>query len=178
MSNSAEFREYNIDVCGQEVNFENGLIIKSESLANHLSGCNKCAVIAVTLGHETDRQIKKMQFVDMATALELDKKANIDIEAICDSLQKKIESLAKKQDCGITARFSPGYGDLALSYQSAILKLANSKKITITDSFLLIPQKSVTAIIGYKKGKVVAVDKCKNCTLKEKCLTIRQPCLT
>ena len=52
-----------------------------------------------------------------------------------------------------TKRFSPGYGDLALAHQKEVLKLLNAEKnvgITLTDTCLMVPTKSVSAIVGIK----------------------------
>ena len=48
-------------------------------------------------------------------------------------------------------RFSPGYGDFSLEHQRdfmRILDLENSLGLTLTGSLLLVPEKSVTAVIG------------------------------
>jgi cobalamin-dependent methionine synthase I len=51
-------------------------------------------------------------------------------------------------------RYSPGYGDLSLSFQPVLLNELNAAKllgITLTDSYLMIPRKSISAIIGVKE---------------------------
>jgi cobalamin-dependent methionine synthase I len=50
-------------------------------------------------------------------------------------------------------RFSPGYGDLSLSVQSDLLNVLDARRnigLTLSDSLMMIPQKSVTAIVGLK----------------------------
>ncbi|MCL2375602.1 MAG: methionine synthase, partial [Firmicutes bacterium] len=51
----------------------------------------------------------------------------------------------------MTTRFSPGFGDFDLSYQPTMLYLVKAEKnagIGLTDRHLLVPQKSVSAVIG------------------------------
>ena len=51
-------------------------------------------------------------------------------------------------------RFSPGYGDFDLKYQKDILEYLDANKkigISLTDSLMMIPTKSITAIIGIKR---------------------------
>jgi hypothetical protein len=48
-------------------------------------------------------------------------------------------------------RFSPGYGDFDLSVQTNIcdvLKTGKTIGVTLTDSLLMMPSKSVTAVVG------------------------------
>ena len=72
------------------------------------------------------------------------------IEALCDAFCRYIE----KEYSKTKPRFSPGYGDLDLSFQREIFEVLQcSKKIgvTLNGSLLMSPTKSVTAIIGVKK---------------------------
>ena len=58
----------------------------------------------------------------------------------CDSYPSKLRP-----------RFSPGFGDLALSIQPDILAITNARKnlsITLDEGFLMSPSKSVTAFVG------------------------------
>ena len=71
------------------------------------------------------------------------------IESFCNKLNKLL--ITKKE---AVSRFSPGYGDFDISYQNIILEHLDANKkvgITLTDSMMMIPSKSVTAIIGLKK---------------------------
>ena len=54
----------------------------------------------------------------------------------------------------LSPRYSPGYGDVPLSVQKDIcreLDCAKTVGITLTESLLMIPEKSVTAVIGIRK---------------------------
>ena len=52
----------------------------------------------------------------------------------------------------MTRRFSPGYGDLPLSVQPAFAQELDleSLGVAVTDSYLLVPQKSITALVGVR----------------------------
>jgi hypothetical protein len=67
--------------------------------------------------------------------------------------------LCSQNEESITWRFSPGYGDLPLDTHINLLgALDTSRKIglTVSRSLILIPSKSVTAIIGVTK-KVIKI---------------------
>jgi cobalamin-dependent methionine synthase I len=71
------------------------------------------------------------------------------VEAAADEAEKRILGEGKHR-----ARFSPGYADLPLSFTEEILRLTNAKRlmgITLSDTFLATPSKTVTAIIGLKE---------------------------
>jgi len=168
----AVYKEYAIEVTTDCVYLPGGIAFKGKSLAAHLQGCNKCAVLAATLGAEVDRHLRRLQYTSLTAALEYDAKANNLIEEICDSLQEEIAVKAGQEGLHITSRFSPGYGDFPLSSQSDLLKITNAAAlagITVSDDNLLLPQKSVTAVIGYAAEKPEIKDKCLNCPIKEKC---------
>ena len=77
------------------------------------------------------------------------------VEAIDDELQKLIDdSLEGTLHTGV--RFSPGYGDLELKEnQKGVFAVLNPGKyiaLSLMDTFIMSPEKSVTAIIGVKEG--------------------------
>ena len=163
------FAEYEIQVNQGEVIFPDCKIIKSQTLAQHLCGSGKCAVMAATLGHEVDRILRRLQYSDMAKAVAADECASALVEEICDSAEKEIAQKAMKQGYFTTSRYSPGYGDFSLDNQVTVLELAGIRGVSITEDNLLLPQKSVTAIIGYSKEKPLYANKCSACSSKEKC---------
>ena len=50
-------------------------------------------------------------------------------------------------------RYSPGYGDWDLPVQREVLELVEAKSIglSLTETFILQPRKSVTAVIGWER---------------------------
>ena len=64
-------------------------------------------------------------------------------------------------------RYSPGYGDLSLESQKQVFALLNPPKyigVTLNDSLLMSPSKSVTGIIGI--GGCDKKEDCANCNLE------------
>lgn len=55
----------------------------------------------------------------------------------------------------LVARYSPGYADFPLSAQRELLALLDAPRkvgVSLTDSLLMVPSKSVSAVIGVRKG--------------------------
>lgn len=120
---------------------------ESASLRKFLGGDCTAAVFAATVGLGADRLIAKYSSVLPSRAVMLDGVATAAIECFCDYICREVFSVAEQ------ARFSPGYGDLPLSMQPEILNHLNAHLhigLAMTDSMLLTPTKSVTAIVKIK----------------------------
>jgi hypothetical protein len=77
-------------------------------------------------------------------------------DAVADKLHWEIFSiLARDAGFRVTPRFSPGYGDWPVTVQEEFLKVCGGGEIGIstTSSSLMIPRKSVSAVLGWVKDK-------------------------
>ena len=120
----------------------------SANLAHVLRGTNKALIFACTIGMGIDRLIQKYSQIDEVKALVLQAIGTERVETFIDIFIKEYEDQRKVK---LTKRFSPGYGDLSLETQKdvfALLKPEKSIGITLNDSLLMSPSKSVTAIVG------------------------------
>lgn len=139
------YREVTVKTEGESCDF-GSLRVASCDLAMHLEGCDRAILFAATVGLELDRLIAKYGRLSPARALMLQAIGAERIEALCDAF---FAELAREHRT--TARFSPGYGDLPLSCQKdlfAVLDCERRLGLTLTESLLMLPTKSVTAIVG------------------------------
>jgi hypothetical protein len=146
-----------------------GISVKSKNLCEHLKDCERAVLLAATLGTEADTLLRRFSVQDMEKAVIAQAVCAAMIEAYCDSVTAEIESeFAQKEEPCLypTTRFSPGYGDLDIAHQKDILNLLNCSRIglTLTDGFMLIPSKSVTAVIGFSREKNQSSEKCERCS--------------
>lgn len=140
------------------------IFLPSRDLARNLSGCTRAVIFAATLGTQLDRLIAKYGAISPARALMMQALGAERIEALCDGFCSWLE-----EDAGVSLRprFSPGYGDLQLSAQRELFDLLDCRRhigLHLTDSLVMTPSKSVTAIAGLG-------EKCQNtqkCTLCNK----------
>ena len=150
------------------------------SIERHLAGCDQVAVMAVTLGARIDQLIARTQITSMAMAVVLDTGASVLAEQIADQAEQIIrEELAGKlQGRFFTARFSPGYGDYPVQYQREILACVDAHRrigISLTAGNMMVPHKSVTALIGLADHPVTGrLATCAECVLREKCAAAGQ----
>lgn len=123
--------------------------VNSHSLFLNLSGCKSIVLFAATVGAGVDRLIAKYNRLSPARAAVLQAMGAAAVEQWCDELNARIT-----EEYGPSRpRFSCGYGDLPLSLQRSIFPALNVTKntgATLTEGDLMMPSKSVTAIVGIK----------------------------
>lgn len=160
------YRHFNVVTDGELCNFEDMFTLRSEKLAQSLDTCSEVVLFASTVGVGIDRLIARYGHLSPSRALMLQAVGAERIEALCDSFCADLE---REYDCGTRPRFSPGYGDLSLAAQRQLFAVLSPERqigLTLTDSLLMSPSKSVTAIVGLTAQKEAAVS-CK-CTLCDK----------
>jgi len=147
------YQNYPIQITKDGVNILNTtLTLKGKSIRKHLNNSKEVYLMAATLGTQVDKKIAYYEKISVTKSMIFDACATTAIEEGCDRVEAEIKEqvLAQGND-DITFRYSPGYGDLAIDIQKKFLRILNApKKIGLTASKynMLIPTKSVTAIIG------------------------------
>ena len=146
-------------------------LFTGKSITNHLKGCTRAILLAATLSAEADKLIRQAAVTDMAESLAIDCLCSAAIEQVCNTAEEEIFS---RIDAPYrTWRFSPGYGDLPITLQRDILLALNAQRrigLTVTESMLMIPSKSVTAIIGISDSPIERGESgCAACTMRDRC---------
>jgi len=147
------------------------LVMPGNAIKDHLEDCEKAVLMGVTISMDVDRLLRKTQVNDMARALIVDSLASVAVEQACN----KVEAFIKKElvEYNQTWRFGVGYGDLSLDIQGEFLDVINAPKIiglSASKSNMLIPTKSVTAIIGLSKIEIKKIKRgCQTCNMKDSC---------
>ena len=126
----------------------------SELYSSRLEGAERVIFVAASIGVSLDRMIKRYEVSSPARAVILDALGAERVEALLDVLCADMNSEAIAHGYRLLPRFSPGYGDLPLTVSSRILSLLDAGRllgISLNESLLMSPSKSVTAIIGIMK---------------------------
>ena len=124
---------------------------ESKYLARNLAGCSKVILIASTIGPVADNLIRRFTKLDAAKAAIMQAAGAMFIESYLDSFNAQLEKEAEEQGFKLHSRFSPGYGDVSLEIQRhffSILPCTQRIGLTLTNSLVMAPEKSVTAFIG------------------------------
>lgn len=128
-----------------------GVELESKYLAKNLAGCSRVILIASTIGPLADNLIRRFTKLDAAKAAIMQAAGAMFIESYLDQLNGQLEREAVEQGFKLHSRFSPGYGDVQLEVQRhffSLLPCTQRIGLTLTDSLVMAPEKSVTAFIG------------------------------
>lgn len=150
-------------------NFQVLMKTQSKNLSTVLRGCDRAILVAATAGIEADMIVRRAEVTSKAEALILNSIAIAGIEKYMAVLNEFFKN--KYSGFELRPRFSPGYGDVPLALQKDLLSLLDTKRkigVALSDSLLMTPTKSVSAIIGIGKEGCVHIDKdCDMCSKKD-----------
>ena len=148
-------------------------VLESKALARNLKGCSEAVLFAATIGPACDRLVKRAEIKSSALAACYQATGAAAVEAYCDMLNDKITEEARSRGLYSRPRFSPGYGDLNIESQKIWFRLLDITKktgISLTDSYLMVPTKSVTAIIGLSSNDLPCIRQgCESCNMSSTC---------
>ena len=156
------------------IEFKNtNLILKSKDVSELLKDCDKCVLMCATLGFNIEKNIRRYSYNDLTKGIIVDACATTSIEEICDLIQDNILQQMSKEGKSLTMRYRPGYGDLDISANKDILQVLDAHKrigVTVTNTGIMIPRKSVVALIGITNKKIAKVKRtCENCSNRFNC---------
>ncbi len=144
------YGEFPVSVKGNSIDLS-FMKTESKSLAKNLMRCRSIILFGATVGIEIDRLISRYGRIAPSRALIFQAVGAERIESLCDEFTKFIQ-----KDYGATVpRFSPGYGDFRLEVQKDFFRVLEPSKrigLTLNESMLMTPTKSVTSIIGITDG--------------------------
>lgn len=128
--------------------------VKGESIIKHLQGCEKVICMAVTVGEKIEQEVtKEFKNGGYVCSMIMDAAATAAVEQAANEMEKVIAQEIAKDGYKKIWRYSPGYGDWSLNEQKDFFKISDAKEIgmRLSPMLMLMPRKSITAIIGLKK---------------------------
>ncbi len=166
------FRRFKIESMLDNIKLENtSLVLKGNDIKKHLENCSYAILFCATVSSDVDMLIRTAQHTDMTRAVIYDAMASVAIEQVCN----KVDEIIKNEyfPFNQTWRFSPGYGDFSIETQAEFLNTLDAQKkigLNATKDSLLVPGKSVTAVIGLSEKSIQKEKRgCVNCNLQKKC---------
>ncbi len=141
------FKEYDFSRTDGGITVD-GVDFKSLKLLNHLKDSTSVILFSATLGQGVDDLIRKYSAEDIAMAAVVQAVSSSMVENLCDIACDELKEQIKGEH---RPRFSPGYGDFDISYQKeffSLLPVEEKLGVYLTESFMMMPTKTVTAFIG------------------------------
>jgi hypothetical protein len=155
----------------EDVKTENIVLNVGKIIAYALHEAESFAIFTATAGSRFDKWLKKIeQEDDIVKAYLANTLGSVLVEAAVSLLMRKLEAESAAAGLNISNNYSPGYCDWLLVEQKKLLSVFSDGRtgITLTDSCLMLPIKSVSGIVGIgknvkKRPYGCAVCKMKNC---------------
>lgn len=155
---------------------EADLLLSGQTAERMLKSCQRVSLMVCTLGVRFDALVRQTQAWDMTEAALLDACGSAYVEAGCDAAEQAVARA--HPGMFLTDRFSPGYGDLSLALQPGIVAYTDASRrlgITVTQSCLINPSKTVTAFIGLSdEPQLARIRGCAYCALRQECALRRK----
>ena len=149
------WKMYDYDSARSLVMSEPPFEIVGQSIIKHLSDCERAVCMAVTVGSAIEREVTgKFHDGKYVPAMLLDAAATSAVEQAADQMEQAIKREVEREGFKMRSRYSPGYGDWGLDQQRKFFPLTGAKEIgmRLSTAMMLMPRKSVTAIIGLTRG--------------------------
>ncbi|MBO6165215.1 MAG: Vitamin B12 dependent methionine synthase activation subunit [Eubacterium sp.] len=160
------------DASGEGCSFSD-IRVNGGNLVRNLKGCHEIVMMAVTIGPGADRLVRRAELRDMLKAYTYQAVGAAAVEAWCDEVNEMIRKEADERGLFTRPRFSPGYGDFPLEVQKdfeRILEMPRSIGVSLSESLLMTPTKSITAVIGLSdKSTECHRAGCEECNMHETC---------
>lgn len=157
---------------------EAGIVLPGGDIARHLAGCDAVVLIALTLGQQVDALLRTAAAADVEQSVLRDTAASVLAEQYADAAEEWLRAKVQGEGLYLTARFSPGYGDLPLSLQAELIRLVDGPRaigLTVNAGGILLPRKSITALLGVStrnvKGRPAG---CDTCAVRQTCETYKE----
>ena len=168
------WRKFRVDASSGEVHLAgSGLTLPGESIYRHVGKAAVCAIMACTLGLVNERELQKLNAMEPTDAVLFSAAGSSLVESAANACEAEIVADAASRGLRTNWRFSPGYGDFSLSVQPAFLRTLGADRslgIAVTSSNLLIPAKSITAVVGMFDGPHETLKRsCAGCNCHDHC---------
>ena len=134
-----------VDISVNDTDIDIGFKVKSKDLSKNLKGLSKGVIFCATIGVGADRLILRYTKTEPSLAVIYDAVASAMIEAFCDYISSTVKG---------RPRFSCGFGDFTLDNQKYFIKALDTERkigVTLSDGNIMIPTKTVTAVIGIEE---------------------------
>jgi hypothetical protein len=123
-------------------------------------------LFAATIGNDLEMNVKNLfQQGEYALGTALDSVGTVCIENLIDKIEEDLKDHYKGNG-PFTKRKSPGYGNWDLKWQKPLLGCLEANFIELQPSFLMLPQKTVTAaFLSFEGDMVKEFNGCSQCNL-------------
>lgn len=148
------------------VRLAGGPVFRSRRLARAFRECELAVCFVGTLGRDIDDEIGRLsRRGKLADAFVVDALGSAGIEHTVERFYTALEDHFRLEGKRLSLRFSPGYCDWPLDQQTQLLNLVDTRLVGVTllESSLMTPRKSVSGIFGITSRRLASCTKYNPC---------------
>ncbi len=132
---------------------ESDRLFQGSNMVKLLKNCDYATLLVCTIGRDIVERVEELGKTSLTDAYYLDRVGAWMADYMAEQVGRVIETEIFKNGFKPTFRYAAGYGDWDLSAQSEIMRLTGAKGIgvSVTDTFIMVPRFSVSAVIGWER---------------------------
>jgi hypothetical protein len=149
---------------------EGAVVFTSNVITSILSRCHEVAIFTATVGAGLEERVSQLMGKgEMLKAVVLDAVGSAAIEKVACELEENVRKKAMTGGAEISRRYSPGYCDWDIKEQKLLFDTLNgdSAGVELTEGYLMMPQKSISGVIGISFDQTITVSTCLSCSNKD-----------
>jgi hypothetical protein len=156
----------------ERLNLHNGQMIESKLLVQHLAAASRIIVILATIGKALEEKVSRIRDSNMVYGLALDGAGSAAVEALANAACQYFEKNAAGDGMQVSIPLSPGMVNWPVSEgQPQIFHMLGEEvtAVHLTPSYIMIPEKSLTMVMGIGTDMKSYGRACDFCTMRETC---------
>jgi len=153
------------------IELEGGVSFEGSLPARALAGAEKVAVAVCTIGPALEGRVKQLFAEDPVRAMALDGAGVAALGKVSDAVMADVRDIAEEHQWGAGMRAQPGQEGWPIRQQRGIFEYLPVDEIGVhlTDSYLMIPQKSVSFVLGMGPDMRPDAVACDFCSKRSRC---------
>jgi hypothetical protein len=168
------YQEYPVEaVRHRQLHLSNGGVLQGELVVRHLAPADTVIVMLCTIGERLEKVAAEVASSNMIEGLALDGVGSAGVEALANLVCHDFEIQAKQAGLQTTIPISPGMVGWDIEEgQPQIFALLDAQQVGVTlspHSYMMMPRKSLTLVIGVGANVQVGGSTCDYCTMRETC---------
>lgn len=151
---------------------QGGRVIQNRLIAQHMAPASKLVVILATIGEALEQHVSRIWDDDMVYALALDGAGSAAVEALANAACLYFEQRAAEEGLEASIPFSPGMVEWPVAEgQPQIFNLLGDagSMVTLTPSYVMLPRKSLTMVMGLGHNMKSSARTCDFCAMRPTC---------
>lgn len=167
------YENYDVDELRHErLHLQNGSVLSGKLITQHLAPASSVVAVLCTIGDELENFADHVCSEDLILGLALDGLGSAAVEVLANATCSHFEQHASSTGQSTSIPLSPGMIGWTVEVgQQEIFNQFDSSEVgvSLTESMLMIPKKSLTFVLGMGAQIVELGSSCDYCSLRETC---------